>query len=83
MFHQLAIYFTHAFFTRYTQSLRGAPPEVLLDLWQRASSAPATTHKAPLDAWQAASAMAGPDDLICTTGSVFLAGELRPTLLAR
>ena len=24
---------------------------------------------------------AGPDDLICATGSVFLAGELRPTLV--
>ena len=32
------------------------------------------------EALGAAQALAGPDDLICVTGSVFLAGEIRPLL---
>jgi hypothetical protein len=34
------------------------------------------------EAWQRAHAEALPGDLICVTGSVFLAGELRPLLTA-
>jgi dihydrofolate synthase / folylpolyglutamate synthase len=39
---------------------------------------PATKHATPLEAWQAARTAAADTDLICITGSVFLAGELRP-----
>jgi folylpolyglutamate synthase/dihydropteroate synthase len=34
----------------------------------------------PADAYRAARTAARDDDLICITGSVFLAGELRPLL---
>jgi len=40
------------------------------------------TFAAAADAWHAARAAAGPGDLVCVTGSVFLAGELRPLMLA-
>jgi hypothetical protein len=35
----------------------------------------------PAAAVQAARAAAGPDDLVCVAGSVFLAGEVRPRLV--
>jgi dihydrofolate synthase/folylpolyglutamate synthase len=81
MFHHFAGYFSHAYLTRYTQSTRGVPAESLQDLWVRAGGGPATIHKTPHEAWQAAAVEAKPQDLICIAGSVFLAGELRPTLL--
>ncbi len=43
-----------------------------------------TIHAAqsPGEAWRIAQRLAGPDDLICITGSFFLAAELRPVVLA-
>jgi dihydrofolate synthase/folylpolyglutamate synthase len=40
-------------------------------------------HKAetPAAAWRTARHLAGPTDLICITGSFFLAAELRPVVL--
>ena len=37
----------------------------------------------PAEAWDAAGRMATPDDLICITGSFFLASEIRPQIAAR
>ncbi len=82
MFRVLAPLFEHAFLTRYSDSARGVPPEQLAGLLRAASDLPATCCTTPADAWRAARDRAGPDDLICVTGSVFLAGELRPLLLA-
>ena len=61
---------------------RSAPPEQLAELLRAAGGPPATLHPSPAAAWEAARGMAGPDDLICITGSVFLAGETRPLLTA-
>jgi dihydrofolate synthase / folylpolyglutamate synthase len=77
----LAPHFTHAYLTRYGKNQRTAAPEQLLELWRRTSAQPATVHANALQAWQVARAAAGPDDLICVTGSVFLAGELRPQMV--
>jgi len=74
----LAPHFTHAYLTRFSHNPRSVPPEQLLDLWRRTSDKPATTWATATQAWQVARAAAGPDDLICVTGSVFLAGQLRP-----
>jgi dihydrofolate synthase/folylpolyglutamate synthase len=76
----LAPHFAHAFVTRYGQNTRSAPPEDLADLL-RGSGLPATVCGTATEAWQAARAAAGPDDLVCVTGSVYLAGELRPVLV--
>jgi dihydrofolate synthase/folylpolyglutamate synthase len=81
MFRVLAPLFEHAFLTRYTGSQRSVPPDQLAALLRGASDLPATPCASPADAWRAARDRAGPDDLICVTGSVFLAGELRPLLL--
>jgi dihydrofolate synthase / folylpolyglutamate synthase len=82
MFRSLAPHFAHAFLTPYLGSARSTPPEQLAVLWRAAGGLSATLCQAPAGAWESACRMAGPDDLICVTGSVFLAGEMRPLLLA-
>jgi dihydrofolate synthase/folylpolyglutamate synthase len=77
MFQVLAPHFAQVYLTRYGNKTRSATPEELLDLWRRTSDHPAMAFATAAEAWQAARAAAGPDDLICVTGSVFLAGELR------
>jgi dihydrofolate synthase/folylpolyglutamate synthase len=79
---ELAPSFTHAFFCRYGNNPRSVPPEQLIDMLRRCSNLPATACGSAAEALGAARALAGPDDLICVTGSVFLAGELRPLLVA-
>jgi dihydrofolate synthase/folylpolyglutamate synthase len=78
MFRVLAPHFSYAFLTQYGNSSRGADPEHLAELAQREGGLPCIVVPTAAAAWQAALAAAGPDDLICATGSVFLAGELRP-----
>jgi len=83
MFEVLAPHFRHAFLTRYANSPRAVPPEQLADLLGRVGGLPCTVCPTAPEAWHAARAAAGLDDLICVTGSVFLAGELRPLLTGR
>jgi dihydrofolate synthase/folylpolyglutamate synthase len=78
----LAPHFNHAFLTQYQDNPRGVPTETLAQVLGRVSRLPFITYATPLQAWQAASKAASRDDLICITGSVFLAGELRPILKA-
>jgi dihydrofolate synthase/folylpolyglutamate synthase len=80
MLEVLAPYFAHAYLTRYTNNVRAAAPEPLAE-WLHGHGFAATVCPTPADAWQAARAEAGPADLVCVAGSVFLAGELRPLLL--
>lgn len=82
MFRILGPLFAHVFLTRYLGSARGAPPEQLAELLRNAAGPPATLCPTPAAAWEAARTLAGPDDLICITGSVFLAGEMRSLLTA-
>ena len=73
----LAGYFDHFHFTKYGNP-RGVPPERLAAvLAEVAPGKPATAHATSREAWAAARAATGQDDLVCVTGSVFLAGELR------
>jgi dihydrofolate synthase/folylpolyglutamate synthase len=81
MFRLLAPHFDHAFLTRYADNPRSVAPEQLLGWWQAAGDRPATACATPSEAWTAARAVAANDDLICVTGSVFLAGEMRPLML--
>jgi dihydrofolate synthase/folylpolyglutamate synthase len=81
IFQVLAPHFTGAWLTRYTLNPRAVAPHRLAELWQEAGGTGASVAQTPADALQAARALAGPDDLICVTGSVFLAGEVRPLLI--
>jgi dihydrofolate synthase/folylpolyglutamate synthase len=57
------------------------PPEKLGGVLKDVSpNTPFSTHPTSLEAWDAARLAASGSDLICITGSVFLAGELRPIL---
>jgi dihydrofolate synthase/folylpolyglutamate synthase len=81
IFQILAPHFDHVFLTRYRGNRRGVPPEELARLLSQVAGLPFTVREPALQAWQSARASAAPGDLICITGSVFLAGELRPHLL--
>ncbi len=74
----LAGYFDHFYLTRYGINPRCVPPEEAGRVL--ASIAPAAVHSVvptAAAAWEAARSAADRDDLVCVTGSMFLAGELR------
>ncbi len=78
MLRVLAGYFDHFHLTKYGNNPRCVPPDRLATvLAEVAPGKPFTTHPTSAEAWRAARAAAGDDDLVCVTGSVFLAGELR------
>jgi dihydrofolate synthase/folylpolyglutamate synthase len=81
MLRVLAPYFDRAYLTRFGTNPRAVPPERLAEMLRGISELPHTLCDSPEQAWRRARAAAGPDDLICVTGSVFLAGELRPLLV--
>jgi dihydrofolate synthase/folylpolyglutamate synthase len=78
----LAPHFQRAYLTRYGNSPRSAAPEHLADLLRCTAAVPISVHPSAAEAWRSARADAGPEDLLCVAGSVFLAGELRPILLS-
>jgi dihydrofolate synthase/folylpolyglutamate synthase len=71
----LAPHFERFYLTRF-DSPRAAEPAQLAVLLPPATLA--TVHHTASDALAAAQADARPEDIVCITGSVFLAGELRP-----
>jgi dihydrofolate synthase/folylpolyglutamate synthase len=78
----LAGYFDHFHLTKYGNNPRCVPPEKLAAVLRTvAPDKPFSTHATSSDALTAARAATGAGDLVCVTGSVFLAGELRPVLL--
>jgi dihydrofolate synthase/folylpolyglutamate synthase len=81
MFRVLAPAFAEAFLTRFAVNLRAVPAESLRELWSAAGGVGAVCAT-PAEALGAARAAAGPDGLVCVAGSVFLAGEVRPMLVA-
>jgi dihydrofolate synthase / folylpolyglutamate synthase len=80
MFCVLAPHFRHFYLTTFGRNSRAVPPERMAD-WLPAAT-PRSLHPTSADAWQAACAEATDDTLVVIAGSVFLAGELRPILLA-
>ena len=78
MFRVLMPHFSDLYLTRYTHSPRSVAPAALGEMVRRVSNIPFTVWPVASDAFEAAQAAAAPDDLICITGSVYLAGELLP-----
>jgi dihydrofolate synthase/folylpolyglutamate synthase len=77
----LAGYFDHFYLTKYGNNPRCVPPEKLAAVLKEvAPGKPFTTYATSLEAWNAARGAAREADLVGVTGSVFLAGELRPVL---
>jgi dihydrofolate synthase/folylpolyglutamate synthase len=79
MLRTLAPEFDEVILTRYTLSPRGAAPAELASLLPPCTRARCCA--AAVEAWRTTRGLAGPRDLICVAGSVFLAGELRPIVL--
>jgi dihydrofolate synthase/folylpolyglutamate synthase len=78
----LAPHFDAVYLTQYSHSTRCASADALLSAARQSrGDLPAAFIADPIRAWQAVAADAATDDVICVTGSVFLAGELRPLLL--
>jgi dihydrofolate synthase / folylpolyglutamate synthase len=73
----LASHFDHFYLTRYGNNPRGGPPEKLAEILRDISGVTHSIHASAMEAWQAARSAAGVNDLVCVTGSVFLAGELQ------
>jgi dihydrofolate synthase / folylpolyglutamate synthase len=84
MLRVLASYFDHFHLTRYGHNPRCVPSEKLAAvLAEVAPGKSFTLHATSQEAWVAARGAAAQLDLICVTGSVFLAGELRHLLTPR
>ena len=73
--------FRHIVLTRFEKNPRAVPPEQLRAMLSSDHGVHIADH--PLEALKAARELMRPDDLLCITGSVFLAGELRPVLVDR
>jgi dihydrofolate synthase/folylpolyglutamate synthase len=78
----LAPLFDRIYLTSIHGTARCMPPEEVAAMLPTEKRGAAIVCADPADAWRRARADAAAEDLICVTGSVFLAGELRPTILA-
>jgi dihydrofolate synthase/folylpolyglutamate synthase len=84
MLRVLADYFNHFHLTRYGNNPRCTPPEKLAAaLGEVAPGTASSLHPTSTATWEAVRSLVGPDDLLCVTGSVFLAGELLQILSHR
>lgn len=83
MLEVLAGPFDRIFLTRFQSNPRCADPGELVELLPERFRKSATVCQDPEEAWNLARAAASPHDLVCITGSVFLAGEMRSLLLDR
>ena len=69
-------------FTRYP-GIRATAPEELVPLWQRQSAVPAEVIEEPEQAFARAVEVAGGSGVVVVTGSIHLAGVLRPLARTR
>ncbi|MBI1904437.1 MAG: bifunctional folylpolyglutamate synthase/dihydrofolate synthase [Planctomycetia bacterium] len=75
MLRVLLPHFQKAIFTRYLLNPRGVPAEELAEA-ARGHATPFVVCPDPAAAWNEAASDLAPDDLVCVTGSFFLAGEM-------
>lgn len=75
--------FDHVILTRYRNNPRGAPPEELAALAWEATGQRYQVCPDPAAAWGEVLRWATPEDLVCITGSFFLAAEMRSEIRAR
>lgn len=69
--------------TQYSTNPRAVPLDRLARAARALTEHPLIEAPTPAQAWEAASAAAGAEDLICATGSFFLAAEMRELLMGR
>ncbi|MCA9075769.1 MAG: bifunctional folylpolyglutamate synthase/dihydrofolate synthase [Planctomycetaceae bacterium] len=81
MLTQLDDHFDQAIITQFIGNPRSIAVDTLADIATQHLTIPFATAATPADAWTLAQQHAGPNDLICTTGSFFLAAEMRSVVL--
>ncbi len=64
--------------TRYQHNPRAVPPQELAEVVERLTGRTGRVCSKPEQAWQLARQLAADDDLVCATGSFYLAAEIRP-----
>jgi dihydrofolate synthase/folylpolyglutamate synthase len=75
--------FDEIVFTHYLNNPRAVPPEEIAAIASELSGRRYPVCLDPLEAWRDVRARAGRDDLICVTGSFFIAAEIRRELEER
>ncbi|REK09925.1 MAG: bifunctional folylpolyglutamate synthase/dihydrofolate synthase [Planctomycetota bacterium] len=80
MLEVLLPHFDDVVFTRYWSNPRSVPPEALDAAAAELGSTRRQMCPDPATAWQAASRLVGPDDLLCIAGSFFIAAEMRAAI---
>jgi dihydrofolate synthase/folylpolyglutamate synthase len=83
MLERLLQRFDGVILTRYLDNPRAVPPDELAAAAAELTGRQYRVCAAPAEAWEAVCSLAGPDDLICVTGSLFLAAEIRAEIIAR
>lgn len=78
---QLLPRFDSVILTQYIHNPRAVSAEVLLQIAQSLSDAPCHVASNPEQAWRLARRIAAPHDLICVTGSFYIASEMRELIL--
>lgn len=81
MLRLLAPHFAHFYLTKFRDNPRAVPPERLAGWLREIADVPCDAFDSAAAAWRAARTAAGSADMVVVTGSVFLAGELRPVML--
>ncbi|MFM9966465.1 MAG: bifunctional folylpolyglutamate synthase/dihydrofolate synthase [Planctomycetaceae bacterium] len=78
---QLLPRFDSIILTQYLHNPRSVPAESLRRLIQSVSDVPCHVAITPTEAWRIARRITSPSDLICVTGSFFIATEMRELIL--
>lgn len=83
MLQRLLPRFDEVIFTLYVDNPRAVPPEELRAIAAEQTGRRYRVCAGPTDAWKAVRSLAAAEDLICVTGSFFLAAEMRRQILTR
>ena len=75
--------FDRVILTRYTSNPRGVPVEELASIATSLGATNITLAAVPSQAWEAVRACVLPEDLVCVTGSFYIAGEMRREMTER
>lgn len=78
---QLLPRFDSIILTRYVNNPRAVSPDQLLQTVRAIGTCPCHVADTPTDAWMLAQRITTPNDLICVTGSFFIAAEIRDQVL--
>jgi dihydrofolate synthase/folylpolyglutamate synthase len=83
MIARLVPHFDQIVFTRYRNNPRAVPPEELAAVAAGLTGRQYPVSAEPSEAWELIRRGASPEDLICVTGSFFIAAEMRNEILRR